>query len=264
LILGARSNFIEIRENDSIPEGWDGIRLGSASCSQLLPSAESVRHLSEERDPASLSLVTPVAGPDEVADVLSAFKTAVSQGWGEVVVNDWGVLDEVGRTEGIGITAGRLLMRFRRGPGVFDPWDEMDLSTRRYFAWGPLYDSPFLAFLKGKGVSRIELDLPRHWLPLSDLDGFRFSLHQDNRLISVSAACPWLYDEDKGTWNPIKGCVRNCTEHNDIVMTSPALKGPLFLRGRAVLERVEVDIAELELPESVDRFIFNRVTSDHP
>ena len=255
--MGARSNFIEIRENDSIPEGWDGFRIGSESCSQLLPSAENVRRLSEKRDPGSFSLVTPVAGPDEVTNVLSAVTTAVSRRWGEVVVNDWGVLDEVGKIEGIEVTAGRLLMRFRRGPGVFDPWDEMDLPTRRYFAWGPLYDSPFLAFLRAKSVTRIELDLPRHWLPLPDLDGFRFSLHQDTRLISVSAACPWLYDEDKGAWKPLANCGRTCTAHKDIVMTSPALKGPLLLRGRAILERVYVDITELGLPDSVDRVIYD-------
>ncbi len=260
MILGARSNVIEIREGDPLPEGWDGFRIGSESCSQLLPSAENVRRLSENRDPASLSLVTPVAGPDEITDVLSVVTTAVSHGWGEVVVNDWGVLDEVGGTEGIVITAGRLLMRFRRGPGVFDPWDEMDLTTRRYFAWGPLYDSPFLAFLRAKGVTRIELDLPRHWLPLPDLEGFRFSLHQDTRLISVSAACPWLYDEDKGAWKPLADCGRVCTAHKDIMMTSPALKGPLLLRGRAILERVDVDITELNLPDPVDRVIYDRKT----
>lgn len=259
-----RSNYLHLQGSDPIPEGWDGIRIGSEFCSQLLPSAENVRRLSEERDPGSLSLVTPVAGPDEVTDVLSAVTTAVSQGWGEVVVNDWGVLNETGDMEGIGITAGRLLMRFRRGPGVFDPWDELDLPTRRYFAWGPLYDSPFLAFLRGKGVDRIELDLPRHWLPLPDLDEFRFSLHQDTRLISVSAACPWLYDEEKGAWKPLADCGRTCTAYNDIVMTSPALKGPLLLRDRAILERVDIDITELELPDPVDRLIYDRVVSDLP
>jgi hypothetical protein len=155
-------------------------------------------------------------------------------------------------------------MRFRRGPGVFDPWDELDLPTRRYFAWGPLYDSPFLAFLRGKGVNRIELDPPRHWLPLPDLDGFRFSLHHGTRLISVSAACPWLYDEDKGTWKPLANCGRICTEHKDIVMNSPMLKGPLLLRGRAILERVDVDINELQLPDPVDRVIYDRASSDLP
>ena len=152
-------------------------------------------------------------------------------------------------------------MRFRRGPGAFDlsdePGDKLDLPTRRYFAWGPLYDSPFLAFLKGKGVDRIELDPPRQWLPVPDLDGFRFSFHRNTRLISVSAACPWLYSEAEGTWNPIKGCDGICRNHNDIVMTSPALKGPLFLRGRATLERVEMDMDELELPDRVDRVIYD-------
>jgi hypothetical protein len=257
-----RSNYLHLQGSGPIPEGWDGTRTGSESCSQLVPSIEDLRSISEKRDPGSLSLVTPVAGPDEVADVLRAVTAAVSMGWGEVVVNDWGVLAEAGGTGGIGITAGRLLMRFRRGPGVFDlledPGDKMDLTTRRYFAWGPLYDSPFLAFLRGKGVDRIELDPPRHWLPLPDLDGFRFSLHQDTRLISVSAACPWLYDETESAWKPAANCGRTCTAHKDIVMTSPSLKGPLLLRGRAVLERVEDDIAELELPDSVDRFIFDR------
>jgi hypothetical protein len=254
----ARSNYLDIREGVPIPEGFDGIRIGSEYCSQLIPSADKIRQLSRQIDPDRLSLVTPVAGPDEVADVLSAVTAAISQGWSEVVVNDWGILNEARDMERAGITAGRLLMRFRRGPGVVDYREESDLSTRRYFAWGPLYDSPFLAFLKAKGVDRIELDPPRHWLPLPDLDRFRFSFHRDTRLISVSAACPWLYDEGKGVWSPIKGCGRTCEAHNDIVMTSPALKGSLLLRGRATLERVNGDIAELELPDSVDRVIYDR------
>ena len=257
-----RSNYLHLQGSGLIPEGWDGIRIGSETCSQLLPSVEDLQSISEKRDPGSLSLVTPVAGPDEITEVLRAVTTAISCGWGEVVVNDWGVLDEAGGMGGIGITAGRLLMRFRRGPGAFDllddPGDDLDLATRRYFAWGPLYDSPFLAFLKGKGVDRIELDPPRHWLPLPDLDNFRFSFHQDLRLISVSAACPWLYDEDKGAWTPLANCGHNCTAHKDILMNSPALKGPLLLRGRAIMERVEVKIDELELPDSVDRLIYDR------
>jgi len=257
-----RSNYLHLQGSGPIPEGWDGIRIGSEFCSQLVPSIEDLRSISEKRDPGSLSLVTPVAGPDEVADVLRAVTAAVSMGWGEVVVNDWGVLAEAGGTGGIGITAGRLLMRFRRGPGVFDlsedPGDELDLTTRRYFAWGPLYDSPFLAFLKGKGVDRVELDPPRHWLPLPDLDGLCFSLHQDSRLISVSAACPWLYDEKKGVWRSVKGCGRHCLGKDDIVMKSEMLTEPLLLRGRAILERVELDMDGLNLPDTVDRVICER------
>lgn len=258
-----RSNYFHLQGSGSIPEGWDGLRVGSEFCSQLLPSANNTLHLLRKGDPKNLSLITPVARPDEIGDVMSAVMLAVSQGWGEIVVNDWGVLSELGTASGIGITAGRLLMRFRRGPGVYDPsdsqvddpWDEQDLATRRYFAWGPLYDSPFLAFLRRKGVDRIELDLPRYWLPMPDQDEFHFSLHRDTRFISLSAACPWLYNPDKTTWDSIKGCGRICGAHSDIMMTTPTLKGPLFLRGRAILERTEVDIDGLHLPDSVDRII---------
>jgi len=255
-----RSHYYHLKGSTPIPEGWDGIRVGSETCTRLLPTSRDIRRISEEMDAGVLSLVTPVAGPDEVNDVLNIILTSAGLRWNEVVVNDWGILDAAGGLEGIQITAGRLLMRFRRGPGAFDPWDELDLSSRRYLAWGPLYDSPFLALLKKKGVSRIELDLPRHWFPLPDLNGFRFSLHRGTRLISVSAACPWLYDTEKRAWNPTAGCDRTCTGHSDMVMTSPAVDGSLLLRGRAVLERVEVDTGELKLPDNVDRIIFDPVS----
>lgn len=253
-----RSNYFPLQGSGPIPEGWDGVRVGSETCSSLLPSASRIRDLSEEMDPRSLSLVTSVAGPDEIKGILSVVSTAIFRGWGEIVINDWGILDAVTGSVGTGITAGRLIMRFRRGPGVFDPWDALDSSSRRYFAWGPLYDSSFLAFLKVKGVDRIELDPPRHWLPVPDVNGFQFSMHQDTRLVSVSAACPWLFDEAKGTWRSLTDCKQPCSEQNDVVMTSPQVKGALLMRERAIFEPVDIDIDGLDLPETVDRIINSR------
>jgi len=255
-----RSHYFHLQGSGPIPEGWDGIRVGSETCSRLLPTRQDIRRISEEKNAARLSLVTPVAGPDEVGDVLNVILTSAGLRWGEVVVNDWGILDAAGGLEGIQITAGRLLMRFRRGPGVFDPWDELDLFSRRYLAWGPLYDSPLLALLKRKGVSRIELDPPRHWLPLPVQEGFRYSLHGDTRLIAVSAACPWLYDAEKGSWNPMTTCGCLCAPQNDLRMTSSVFEGTLLLRDRAVIERIEVDINELDLPDTVDRIIGHRIS----
>ncbi len=40
-------------------------------------------------------------------------------------------------------------------------------------------------------------------------------------------------------------------------MTNPLLKDPLYLNGRAILERVDVDIADLGLPDIVDRIIYD-------
>jgi len=250
-----RARYISCRGSDPIPEGWDGIRVGSETCPRLLPARGDIRHLSERTDPGRLTLVTPLAGPDEVEDVLIAAILADSLGWGEVVVNDWGVLAAAGRLKGVQITAGRLLMRFRRGPGVLDPWDDLDLSSKRYLAWGPLYDSPFLSFLQEKGVSRIELDPPRHWLPLPVRDGFLYSLHSDNRLIAVSGACPWLYDAGEDVVKPMAACRRSCRPGKGLRMTSPRFEGALLLAERAVFEGVAKAGDEGELPERVDRLI---------
>lgn len=260
----SRSLYLDVGRGDPVPGDPGGVRIGSESCSRLLPSAGQIRRLSQERDPAGLSLVTPIAGPDEVQEVLRTIEAAAGQGWGEVVVNDWGVLKEAGRAAGAGVTAGRLLMRLRRGPGTFDPLEELDPATRRYFAWGPLYDSPFLAFLEARGVGRIEVDPPRHWLPMPEMGRFRLSFHQDTRLISIAATCPWLYDEEAGKWVSTAGCGCPCMGRGDIRMTTSALEEPLFLRGRAILERVRLDLDEMELPGAVDRVICDPAVSRLP
>jgi hypothetical protein len=176
-----------------------------------------------------------------------------------LVVNDWGVLDKVRRLAGPRITAGRLLMRLRRGPGEFDPWEELDETSKRYFAWGPLYDSRFLDFLAQMGVTRLELDPPRHWLPLPEVDGFDLSLHWEERFISVLASCPWLYDDTSGTWQPLEGCRQQCLTGGDLAMSSVGLKRPLILRDKAILERVEEPPDVESLPAAVDRIIFINV-----
>jgi hypothetical protein len=265
-MAGKRTKYFETREEAPVSGIWDGVRIGSESCSRLIPSIRSIQSMTREGYPGSLSLVTPIAGPDEIGNIMSAVNTAVSEGWGEIVVNDWGVLSGLSGLSPVGrasFTAGRLLMRFRRGPGACEltdrQRDEPDPAVRRYFAWGPLYDSAFLAFLKANNIGRIELDLPRHWMPVPEKHGFRFSLHKNTRFISITGQCPWLYDPETGSWGPVKRCTRPCREISDIVMYAQALKRPMFLRGRAILERVEADLTELALPDSVDRIIHDQL-----
>jgi hypothetical protein len=250
------------------PEGdWDGYRIGSEGCHHLLPGIEQIKKLSERHDPEKLSLITPITGPGHDTNVLEALETALKLGWGEVVVNDWGVLEHVGQVcqidqlEKIGtsrITAGRLLMRFRRGPGEVDRWDELDETSRKYFAWGPLYDSGLMGFLRDMGVTRLELDPPRHWLPLPETDGFALSLHLKERFITLSAACPWLYDEKAGSWHSEEECGKRCLS-GDLAMSSANLDQPLILRDKATLEKVQETVDLEDLPDSVDRLIFTRV-----
>ena len=241
------------------PEGdWDGYRIGSEGCHHLLPGSEQIKILSESLDPEKLSLITPIVGPGHDTNVLEVAETALKLGWGEVVVNDWGVLEQIGQTGASRIAAGRLLMRFRRGPGEVDRWEDLDETSRKYFAWGPLYDSGFLGFLRDMGVIRLELDPPRHWLSLPETDGFSLSMHLEERFITLSAACPWLYDENTGSWQSEEECGKRCLS-GDLGMSSDRLDQPLILRNKAILEKVEEPVDIENLPRSVDRLIFANV-----
>jgi hypothetical protein len=250
-----RARYLDLPSGGSFPEGWDGLRIGSETCASLLPRPDQLPGLFEGIDPSRLTLVTPLADPREVGFVLECVEAARSGGWGEIVVNDWGVLSETGRRTSGGLTAGRLLMRFRRGPGETDPWENLDEPSRRYFAWGPLFDTPFLKFLKDWGVSRVEADPPRHWIPLPSSTILAVSFHRDTRMISVSGSCPWLRPGEE--WDDRDGCGGECVRSGDLLMHAPALSRPLAMRGKAVIERLDDPPPTDDQPSTVDRLIFD-------
>jgi hypothetical protein len=257
--------------------GWDGLRVGSEGCARLVPGPSRV-DATGRSDPApgAVSLVTPLLPPSEYARVLEAALAALEAGWAEVVVNDWGLLSALaGKAQGR-LTAGRLLMRARRGPGEGDPWEGLDPASREYFAWGPLGDRPFLDFLRGKGVERLELDPPRHWHPLRVPPGFRLSLHADHRLVTLAGNCPFLYREGEGRW--AEGDCRLACRERAIHLTAPGFAPPgsgssafaeaaadrsagrLFRfvqSGRLVLEEAPGAVAGGGLPEAADRLVFS-------
>lgn len=251
----SRTRYLDNFTSSSPLEGWDGYRIGSESCFDLLPEMEQVIKVSRNLETEDLTLVTPIAGPSQDLKVMKVVETALELGWGEIVVNDWGVLDHLCKKGLSPITAGRLLMRFRRGPGEFDLWGALDDTSRRYFSWGPLYDTSFLAFLGNMGIIRLELDPPRHWMPIPKIDRFALSLHLDERLITISAACPWLYDGEADSRYDTGSCSQQCLNGKDITMTNAKLDQPMILRGKGILEKVQETVDLESLPANVDRVI---------
>ena len=238
-------------------EGWHGFRFGSESCPHLLPPVRELGRLRMSCGSFPCSLVTPVAAPSDLERVLQTARDALNAGWDEVVVNDWGVLSELSPGNGDAITAGRLLLRLRRGPGTFDPWSSLDEDSRRYFAWGPLYDGSFLSFLMDMGVPRLEIDAPRHWMPLPEVKGFQLSFHADSRLVSIASRCPWLYSPAEDRWEQPARCRRACMVSGPVLMYAGPLGKPLMHRGREILEDASGDWREKDLPGNIDRLVFS-------
>ncbi len=246
--------------SSSLPEDWTWARFGSESCHILMPSIGIIKSISERLDPLSLTLVTPIALPGNIAQILILAEEALELGWREVVVNDWGVLNELSMISDSRLTAGRLLMKLRRGPGRSDNWEDMDDASRRYFAWGPLFDSQLLELLKEKGVGRLEIDPPRHWFPLPQVDDFHISMHGDYRLISISSRCPYLYKDEKTGWKSPESCESrcySCLASPMVRMESEALDRPLFQYGREILEKCDDDWGEDDIYKIVDRIIYS-------
>lgn len=238
--------------------GWDGLRLGSEGCAGLVPAPVPTGPPLCPGEPERLSLVTPPLGPREFEEVRAGALAALRAGWREVVVNDWGLLDVLGE-EGRGrLTAGRLLLRARRGPGESDPWGTLDEASRSYLAWGPLLDLALLDLLRDMGVSRLELDPPRHWQAIPEAEGFSLTLHADHRLVTLAGNCPFTFDPARGRWRSRsdEGCgPADCVSFPPILLSCPALPRSLVQSGRLVLE--EAEVPEGGLPPAVDRLAFS-------
>lgn len=130
------------------------VQFGGEFCETLLPTAgqlAAVRDLVQALD-VELSLVTPVMS-DHGQRLLGELLPLLPSG-SEVVANDWGTLNRLGRDHpGLRPVAGRLLCKMIKDPRL--PSE----------AWARLYphgvhSGPFGRILARFGVARVEMDVP--------------------------------------------------------------------------------------------------------
>ena len=235
---------------------YDGFRLGSETCPLLLPDKVLMERVTREYPAEKLSLITPLTGQKDLARVMLAAEVALALGFSEIVVNDWGVLHELSVISDGKLTAGRLLLRFRRGPGQSDPWDHLDEESRKYFSWGPLYDRSFMSFLSKLNITRLELDPPRHWMAIPVPENFALSFHTQYRLVSVSAVCPWRYEDNIERGIETDAQCDRCLKTGPVRLDAAPLERSLFRWGHSILEEAADDWAEEDLPSEVDRVIY--------
>lgn len=200
---------------DSLSPGTRRIYCGSEFCERLLPSSDELRAVVDRAAEASIAttLVTPYVIDEELAVVkqlLQVFHEVSPSG--EVVFSDWGVL-WVLREEFPSLTPvlGRLLNKQTIDPRIESVMESSPASARSHFQ-AAAADNPVVeAYLKDRGVNRIEFDntcqgfIRQGTLPAS--------LHVPYVLFSVTRLCPAANWGAGRGFRGIGSCRKECLRH---------------------------------------------------
>ncbi len=200
---------------DSLPTGTSRIYWGSEFCERLLPSSDELRTVVNRAAEASIdtTLVTPYVTDEELAEVrriLQVFHEVSPDS--EVVFSDWGVLRVI-REEFPSFTPvlGRLLNKQTIDPRIGPVMENSPASARSHFQ-AAAADNPVVeAFLKDRGVNRIEFDNTRQgFIRQGTLPA---SLHVPYVLFSVTRLCPAANWGAGRGFRGIGSCRKECLHH---------------------------------------------------
>jgi len=229
----------------ALPRGWlperapDRLYIGNPFCRHVFPGEEILRAMLHKARTESLAVSLVAAemrlGDEQHADFLAALAAEFGA---ELVINDWGMLQRMQKLpDKPEIALGTQLNRRRKDPRMAykSGFEGHEVLLKR----NSLNHGPWLEFLKGMGVCRLEyescsqpLDLPRFacslhlpfyqtntslWCPLKAI------CEEGNRgMQRGSQACPgWcernamLYPEHLhmlGRWNPLLALDMHCSE----------------------------------------------------
>ncbi|MDD5630057.1 MAG: hypothetical protein PHU21_13395, partial [Elusimicrobia bacterium] len=223
------------RRLDLAAKGCSRLYFGAEFCERLLPDAaqlDAARDFAQQRRLA-FTFVTPFVAEAGLAALQPLLERLAAAAGGpfEVVVNDWGVFRQL--TEGSWKGAlvpvlGRLLTKQKRDPriaelpGLPEPARE---HLRRCSADAPA----FAAFLRERGVARIELDNPLQGLERgSDL---RASLYVPFVTVTTTRLC-FMAGADSGPreLRRVAPCGRECRSYT-ATLRSRGMGRDLILKG---------------------------------
>lgn len=255
-----------------VTDKHDIIYFGNEFCQWLMPKVADllkVRAFCNESGKA-LTLVTPWvtdSGIDSVRKLLESYLK--TEGRLEVVVNDLGVLklmsDEFkGRAD---IIAGRLFSNQRRDPRTlsFNDFNSKDNSKgNRNDNCNELYDhyrqssfdyQPFIDFLRGFFVARVELDNLLQGIKIPQVTGVAFSLHYPYNVVTIARNCAFSYDKDNvSPWNNKDKCMKKCINAS-LDLKSEEIEETLIMKGTAIFVKNEIiDIGKNSL---IDRLVYS-------
>lgn len=238
------------RMDGPLPSGYSRLYFGSEFCARAFPPLSEVRDaLGAARQAGwAFTLALPVLSESFLPPLRSVLQEVLPLflPGDEVMISDLGEIAPVREiSPDVTVTVGRVLSGQKRGPQILG----MSLTETQlaYFRQGSWYAAEAVAFLREKGIARVELDnLLQGIGPLPA--GLAGSLHVPYAMVTSSRNCP---HRETGS----AGCVLSCGEV--FTLSSPASPLPLIQGGNTQF------LLNERLPENVGNLGIDRVVR-HP
>lgn len=209
---------------------YSRVYLGDEFCERLLPTRREVRVALGfcRKMGKEFTLVTPYltdAGLARAEKLLDALPRGT-----EVVVNDWGLLEDVCARE-LTPVLGRIVIKYRRDPRVTAIEGNVPKGCRMVLHSSALTQERFKKFLRELGIKRIELDNTPFQVNHGNLKDFKATLHIPYVYVTTTRQCLANYFV-KGVFG-ISECSKSCLKHS-FTWSSPDFPEKLIQRGNTL------------------------------
>lgn len=198
---------IQVRQIREVDDKYSRIYLGDEFCERLLPTLRQLK-AAVKLFGGNLTLATAPLTDEGLVQAKKLL--AVLPRETEVVVNDWGLLDDVKKHK-LTPVLGRLMLKYHRDPRVEVIDDKIPAGCRKVLHSSALTQTRFVKFLKKGGIRRIELDAAPFTLDHGDLSGFKVSLHVPCVYVTSTRQCLTAYYLT-GKFG-ITNCTKPCLKH---------------------------------------------------
>ena len=237
-----------IRELRAYAGSYSRVYFGAEFCERLLPTPGEVARalrFCREKDKA-FTLAMPCLTDRGLAGARKLL-ARLPEGT-EVVLNDWGLLEDL---EEFNLTPvlGRLLVKYRRDPRVEEVYG-IPAQCGCVLHSSALTQERFAGFLRKLGVCRIELDNPPFRVDHGSLRGFRVSVHLPYVYVTTGRQCLTNYFAD-GVFG-IRPCGKACLRHS-FTWESPDFPTPLVHAGNTLCYVNEAEPAG----KKADRLVYH-------
>lgn len=234
-------------------EGFARVYFGAEFCESLIPPSDELTRVAAfvQKQGLSLTLMTPYVTDEGLEHLARLFDALRAEGMpAEVVFNDWGVLDLLGKEyPEFKPVMGRLLNKTKRGPRIMNILDKLPGACRNYYESSVLSAGAACDFLKKRFVYRVECDNQLQGLRLENTDPeISKSLYIPYVFISTTRFCltAGCDDPESTDYVGVAACARQCRDYM-FQLDNQVMRVPLLRKGNAMFyvnEHVPDGLAE--------------------